>query len=339
MTNLDNASQGVTAMSQSLVTEVAASARPVTAPLQTRGRIPHGFFHLTMLGAALLCLFGSIIGLQLTHTSIRAESLLPIPLTLVLLLALARLFYLRRMPRAVNAITLLIWSNVFFRLTTALGFIAVRRQLPLGDDLLAKADAALGMSLPAVMQAMKSWPTVAQFLYLCYGQLMPLILLATVVPPLCGKMKAAKEYSVGALAAFLICLPVFATFEAIGPWVYYGYPPMTDQELYMQTFAAIRSHDWYSIDLSYSNGLITFPSFHTLLAILAATALWPISYVRWPAAILAVLIVISTVTTGTHYVTDVIAGLALTGVVRMVALGYSRLEARLTKLALQALCE
>src|SRR5262249_55436 len=61
------------------------------------------------------------------------------------------------------------------------------------------------------------------------------------------------------------------------------------------------------------------------LAVLAAAALWPVRYLRWPAAVLAALIVVSTVTTGWHYVSDVLGGLALAALSLAVARGYLRL--------------
>jgi membrane-associated phospholipid phosphatase len=51
-------------------------------------------------------------------------------------------------------------------------------------------------------------------------------------------------------------------------------------------------------------------------------------YVRRPAAVLACLIVVSTVTTGWHYVADVLGGLLVAGVSIGVAGGYLRLESR-----------
>jgi membrane-associated phospholipid phosphatase len=88
----------------------------------------------------------------------------------------------------------------------------------------------------------------------------------------------------------------------------------------------LRSGEPFVVDLGNHDGLICFPSFHTILALLAATALWPVRYVRWPSALLAALIVMSTVTTGWHYVTDVVGGFVVTALSLAVARGYLRLE-------------
>lgn len=292
---------------------------------------PDAFFHWTMLGLALVFLFGSVLGLYLTRTTVpfvQIVSRLPL---LVALLAGAAFYRWRRLPKAVNLIMMTTWAFVFGLLHIVPMFIAARRQVPLCDDLLARLDAALGVEVPAVLQALEGYANVRHALEFSYNTLLILVTLAVMIPPMCDQMRAAKEFAIGGVLAALICLPLFGAFQAAGPWVFHGYTPATDQANYMREFAAIKSQEWYVIDLSYSDGLICFPSFHTILAVLAAAALWPIRYVRWPAAVLATLIVISTVTTGTHYTIDTVAGLLVAGLVRLLARGYTRLEARLTR--------
>ena len=61
-------------------------------------------------------------------------------------------------------------------------------------------------------------------------------------------------------------------------------------------------------------GIICFPSFHTIWSVLSVVALWPFRSLRVPSSLLASLIVISTVTTGWHYMSDVFAGLLFAGI-------------------------
>jgi membrane-associated phospholipid phosphatase len=58
-------------------------------------------------------------------------------------------------------------------------------------------------------------------------------------------------------------------------------------------------------------GIVAFPSFHVLLAILTAVALSAIRWLRAPAWAMAVLVGLSTLTTGWHYLVDVIGGIVL----------------------------
>ena len=60
-----------------------------------------------------------------------------------------------------------------------------------------------------------------------------------------------------------------------------------------------------------SSGIVSFPSFHTIWAVLSSYALWGFRFLRWPSVICAVLIILSTMTTGWHYFADVLGGLIL----------------------------
>ena len=66
------------------------------------------------------------------------------------------------------------------------------------------------------------------------------------------------------------------------------------------------------VELDMNNaGIVSFPSFHVVLAILSAVALSSIRRLRAWAWALAALICISAVTTGWHYGIDILGGLIL----------------------------
>ena len=74
------------------------------------------------------------------------------------------------------------------------------------------------------------------------------------------------------------------------------------------------------------NGIVAFPSFHVILAILATRALWGIGKLRVCSAVLCVGICISTVATGWHYVIDVFAGIAVAIISQMIAVSVLRTQ-------------
>ena len=122
--------------------------------------------------------------------------------------------------------------------------------------------------------------------------------------------------------AAAISIPFFACFRAVGPWYYYGFAPHAEQERTMRVLFDLKAGGWYVFDAD-TAGLIALPPFHTVLAVLTGVGLWL-------GAAVAALIVISTVTTGWHYVSDVLAGLALVLVAVAAARVYTRIEARIT---------
>ena len=66
-------------------------------------------------------------------------------------------------------------------------------------------------------------------------------------------------------------------------------------------------------------GLVTFPSFHTSLAIITTYAVRGIRFVTLPVAILNGLVIVSTLPEGGHYLIDVIAG-AIISIIAIVAI-------------------
>jgi membrane-associated phospholipid phosphatase len=61
-----------------------------------------------------------------------------------------------------------------------------------------------------------------------------------------------------------------------------------------------------------NSGIVTFPSFHVVLALLPVLALWPRRVLRPFLALVSAAICLSTLTTGWHYATDGIGGLVVT---------------------------
>jgi membrane-associated phospholipid phosphatase len=74
---------------------------------------------------------------------------------------------------------------------------------------------------------------------------------------------------------------------------------------------AIRNGRLGRVDLAHTDGLITFPSMHAVLALLVCLALW--QYRRWrvPLMFFTILMLVATVSEGGHYLVDVLGGAAL----------------------------
>lgn len=286
------------------------------------------FFHVTMTVLALAFLGVSTFGLYATHIAIIPSQYAAKILIQCLLLLGAFFYRWRKAEKAVNLIMITFWTILFGLLYQFPMFIACRSQVPMSDSLLASADRAMGIEVPQVLQAMAPYPQLNRSLTTCYNLLLGLTGVAIIVPPLSGKMRQAKEYVFAGVVSALIALPLFAAFQALGPWVYYGYTPSIDQTKYMETFYRLKTDTIFVLDINYSDGLICFPSFHTVLAILAAKVLWSVPYVRLPAAVLASLIIVSTVTTGSHYLVDVIAGIGVALLSILAAKAYTRAETR-----------
>jgi len=104
-------------------------------------------------------------------------------------------------------------------------------------------------------------------------------------------------------------LPLFALFPAIGPWYGSGILPNAFQSQCQNSLLALRSGGAPAVI-----GIVCFPSFHVIWAVLCVYAFWGFRWLRFPALILGSIIVVSTISTGWHSFVDVLAGLLLAGI-------------------------
>jgi hypothetical protein len=198
---------------------------------------------------------------------------------------------------------------VFFLAATLplLVLAAARVDMPLQDAKLAHLDRLFGISVPQIV----SWSShhwVGGLVNRTYTLLSPLLIISVFLPALSGKAKNARQFVLANVIAFAIGLPLFALLPAIGPW--YGYHvAATSHQIDCQSAILLFRGPEHRV--THMDAIICFPSFHAIWAIFCAAALWGFRLLRMPVALLSGMIVVSTVTTGWHYVSDVVAGVAL----------------------------
>jgi membrane-associated phospholipid phosphatase len=269
-------------------------------------------FHLAMVGVTLGVLAISGLGYLLCELTVDLRACAPLAAMLLVLAIVAAQYAWRGETKCFTVVMMVVWVVLITNCHFFPMYMAARTQVPMNDALLARCDSYLGIEVPAVRAVLADYPRLNAFLLITYGTLIPLMTVAVIVPPLLGHAQLAKRFVVSCIIAATISLPIFACLQAVGPWEHFGFPPAIDSlAAKAQMLATLKSAGTFVIDVNNRDGLITFPSFHVVLTVLAAITLWPIRYLRWPAAIWAALIVISTVTTGIHYSIDVVGGLVL----------------------------
>ena len=83
---------------------------------------------------------------------------------------------------------------------------------------------------------------------------------------------------------------------------------------WMKTLTMIRNGEWAALDFSHIEGIVSFPSFHTTLAILLVYA---VRHHRWALAVLFplnMLLIVATLSVGGHYLVDLPAGAAVAAI-------------------------
>ncbi len=91
---------------------------------------------------------------------------------------------------------------------------------------------------------------------------------------------------------------------------HYTISPVT-RELHLAIFHGLRDGTFRNLVAQGAEGIITFPSLHTAVAVLFIIAMWPVKYLRWVALLVNVAMIAATPIDGGHYFTDVIAGAAV----------------------------
>jgi membrane-associated phospholipid phosphatase len=284
------------------------------------------FFHLFMACVSTVLLTIAAICLVFLHYRLQAPSFNDYA-GLVALIVATWYCWWAKFERFFQACLIIAWSYLTERLLAYPVYLAARCKLPLQDQALAQFDRAMGVQVPAILNLMAQHPAAKTFFAVSYDLLFPMMVLGVMLPAVMYRWTAVKELIVGTSVATIVGSAMFALCPAIGPWVVYHYPPSMQQQTCAALFLNLRTNSFHILGPS-DKGIVCFPSFHVLLAILSCIALYSIKPLRIPAIAIAVCIVISTLTTGWHYVTDVIGGLTLAVFSVLSAKWYTRLEAR-----------
>ncbi|HEX4006884.1 MAG TPA: phosphatase PAP2 family protein [Acidobacteriaceae bacterium] len=217
----------------------------------------------------------------------------------------------RPLPKLVEACELAIWTDLYFDALSVVMQIAGRSRFPLVDERLRWLDAHLHFSTASAVHWVAQWRWLHFALNLSYALEPLMLLMAVIFLPFMGHAAASRRYALGIVVAAFITAGVFALVPAAGPWTTEGYKASRDQAAVTAYLTQLKTSAPVVLDMK-DAGIVAFPSFHVLLALLSAIALSSMRRLRVAAWALALLICVSTLTTGWHYLTDVFGGILLT---------------------------
>lgn len=251
--------------------------------------------------------------------SIDYASLLPFAgIFLLLLLGMGMYTRIRPVPAfgiLFGTLAATLWSLLMIGFTalaglgTKAGFI---------DGLLIKADAAMGFDVPATINWLSNWPTALRLLSLAYQASVPLAIASIVV--LCVSSRSQLSWHVSAClcGSGLVCAVTSAFLPAIGAFPALNILPETLAWLppgsgvyHLSTLEAFRGGHVRQINTSMLNGVVTFPSFHTSMAMTLVHTGLLLRPLRIPLFVLATLVMLSTVPIGGHYYIDIFSSIVL----------------------------
>lgn len=198
-------------------------------------------------------------------------------------------------------------------------YLATAAGLPLRDDLLARGDLAFGFHWPDFLAATNALPAVAAVLTVAYQSILLVVEGVLVWLAFSGRGERLAEFlaiqcltSIG-VALGMVLVPAagaFAYFK-VAPQLYANFGPEASMWPFFKAYAALYDGSLKVIDLSAVQGVVSFPSFHTVLGIITVYALRDNRWLMAPVALLNAIMIVSTLPVGGHHLMDVLAGLAI----------------------------
>ncbi len=206
---------------------------------------------------------------------------------------------------------------ISFFVCGAIAIMSTRSPLPLGDAFLTKADHIIGVSArDIVLRLAAAPPFVIEALVNAYHSTGPLIFVTIIVLPWMQRTGEAWRFTALLCITLLACsviaflLPAYGIFLSIDQSSIPALPPSAGR-YFWQHLSSFRNASDPLVSVEAIGGVVSFPSFHTILALLLTQAWASIRFVSKPACLFASTVIVSSIPMGGHYFADLIAGFVI----------------------------
>ncbi|MBX9739844.1 MAG: phosphatase PAP2 family protein [Beijerinckiaceae bacterium] len=238
----------------------------------------------------------------------------------VLAVAAAWYYARRRQEPVVAALLEAAGFLVLFTLSLAIAsYLWISLSLPLRDAAFAAADAALGFDWIAHLTFVSERPWLATLLNFAYATSLPQVVFVILALAAARDVERIRTFSLLFAVTGISVIAISGLVPALGAYAYHkpadallaGISDPAAGRWHLEHFLELRSGSLREIPLDALEGLVSFPSFHTALAIIV---MWALSNRRWlcaPAIGLNGAVIVSTLAIGGHYLVDVFAGGAI----------------------------
>jgi membrane-associated phospholipid phosphatase len=216
----------------------------------------------------------------------------------------------------------------YIAVASVLEYYLATSPAPLNDGLLIDSDHALGFDWPAACRWLAAHPAVHPFLAYPYFSL------ATecgVVVAVIGIFypRRARRFVTALILSSILTIPLLWFFPVGGPFATFhdiGLPRSCFSYAYIGTrdYLAMRTHAYPAIPVAKMTGIVAFPSYHATCAVLLTYFLRGVPVLFPIAVAFNLMMLLATPFIGGHYLTDVVAGLA---VAAATIYGIERIEA------------
>jgi membrane-associated phospholipid phosphatase len=190
-----------------------------------------------------------------------------------------------------------------------LSYLVVDPTLPAYDGALAKMDAALFFHWPDWLTFYRSHPWCQRVLKLTYDSWGVQLYGSAFFFALTGQQSRNRELLRIAIVSSVLTLAVFHSFPALGPFFYFSVGQGIESLLHMPHLRAGERLTLTPIDLQ---GLISFPSFHTVMALAFMYVHRGQGRLTHIVVMVNAAMLLATIMCGAHYLSDLLGGAVIT---------------------------
>lgn len=261
---------------------------------------------------------------RLSFSAANATDLLTLCATCVVIALIAYACRATRWPVAAERVGVMVMGILFLTLAFAgarfLNYLSMSSALPMADDLLDSWDKALGLDWHAYATRLSQYPDILPYLQDSYSRATLLITYVFLVLAAFGRTERAKEFATLLYVGVVLTIGIAGFFPADGAMARYvddhllaSFGPKTGV-YFVEALKSVREAKDFTLSFAHLPGLASFPSFHTIIALLIVYA-WRDNIVTLLlAGTGGGLILLGTPVYGGHYFVDVIAGFFVTAV-------------------------
>jgi hypothetical protein len=304
------------ARSQSMTNAtMTSSLMPAVMPARHLG--PVAFFQWP-LAWAMICLllavdfvWASQVGLTIDGGDIKIKAGL---IGALLALSAACRRRNRGIANMAEAVALLC---AFTATAVVLTYLAASCAFPLQDMMMERLDRAIGFDWSAWHDAVLNRPILSWSLLVAYASLLPQTILSILYFPATDRSARIGELLLLAGATSAATVLISAIWPTLGPCAANG-PSFGacaanggGDIAYLRDVLALRAGGPWHFELSAMEGIVTMPSYHTVMAVLFTYAFRRTGLVGYGIATLNLVMLLSIPPIGGHYLVDVLAGGAL----------------------------
>lgn len=187
------------------------------------------------------------------------------------------------------------------------------------DPTLAAIDAAVGFHWPDTLTLVASYPLLVEATRYAYMSSIFQFAFIVILLGLGGRTRDLQQFMLATTLTCLMTLAFWALFPSLGTTSIYSLSAEVEQQVrpilgsrYGEKMLALAASGPTLITPKDVTGLISAPSFHTVMALLALYAVRNIPWVFWPLLPVNVLVLAGTVIHGAHHLADVTGGVLVT---------------------------